>query len=289
MLLSTARDGTVKLWPAPHQSKATLLAVFARKIFCSALEKEFCLLGGEGGLVEMWDYVAGRQIRSFESHQDNVYGVAWSGTGTPLSAGFDGSVIAWTPVQPTCLVRRRAPFWCLATDATRRVLAAGSDDGSIFLWWLDDLKRRAVIPSQGSSVRSLAFSPDEKRLAVGCWDGRIFVWEMQNRVAPVLLDGHVGAVLCLLWSGEGGLLISGGQDKAIRIWRPPACKPEGNFWGIVDSSKAFAPPMGGFGLAATTGACARGLGQAAHGAAVQAHDDCVYSVAQVPAARSIDA
>jgi WD40 repeat protein len=72
--------------------------------------------------------------------------------------------------------------------------------------------------AEGSSVFSLAYSPDGKLLAGGCSDSTVKLWDAQTGELKKSLTGHSGAVKSIAFSQDGKILASGSADKTVRLW-----------------------------------------------------------------------
>lgn len=121
----------------------------------------------------------------------------------------------------------------LAFSSDSKLLASGSDDGSVTVWKVapkeDTWPIGEVLPVEALSV---AFSPDSKLLASGTGDGEIQLWNTATR-QPV--KGPIQAlrseVRTLAFSPDGGVVASGGEDEVVRFWRVPTLEASGELPG----------------------------------------------------------
>ncbi|GMG38934.1 unnamed protein product [Aspergillus oryzae] len=81
-----------------------------------------------------------------------------------------------------------------------------------FLHWLEAL---ALI---GSSVNSVAFSPDGRTLASGSLDHTIKLWDTTTGTERQTLKGHSGWVNLVAFSPDRYTLASGSLDNTIKLW-----------------------------------------------------------------------
>ena len=77
----------------------------------------------------------------------------------------------------------------------------------------------------GRSVRSVAFSPDEKFLASGSEDNKVKVREVGSWREVAILE-HGSPVLSISFSPDGRFLASGCKDRKVRIWLTGGPWPE---------------------------------------------------------------
>lgn len=71
----------------------------------------------------------------------------------------------------------------------------------------------------GSSFRSISYSPDGEIIATGCEDGKIRLWRAQDGTLLQTLAGHQAAILSLAFSPSGSMLASAGWDDSVYVWR----------------------------------------------------------------------
>ncbi|HEX8571253.1 MAG TPA: WD40 repeat domain-containing protein [Allosphingosinicella sp.] len=136
---------------------------------------------GYDGAVRLWDWAAGRLVRTLEGARGTVWTLHFSPDGRRLAAaGEDGLVRIWNPA-----------------------------DGRLLL----------KLAGHGRNVWEVRFSPDGRRLASGSFDESVRLWDSAGGAALATLAGHEEAVVGLAWSGDGRLLATGGDDSTIRLRR----------------------------------------------------------------------
>jgi WD40 repeat protein len=175
---------------------------------------------GEDPFVQLWDLGGGRELRRLR--------------------GLTGSVR------------------CLAVAAEKRLVAAGSDDGTIRIWAVDQAGSPALeLTGHTAAVTGVIFLHAGERLLSGNHDGTVKVWDAKtgqvkdtrnghigaivalafggpsrrlalsgDRVrirqadgATTVLTGHQGPVPCLTFSADGERVLTGGSDHTVRLWR----------------------------------------------------------------------
>jgi WD40 repeat protein len=93
-------------------------------------------------------------------------------------------------------------------------------------------------------VRSLAFSPDDKRLAAGLEDKSIRLFDLESKAETARLNAHIGPVTHVLFHPDGKQFVSGSEKGELIHWDLSAQKPQGTkrvlggienlFWGAED-------------------------------------------------------
>lgn len=95
-------------------------------------------------------------------------------------------------------------------------LASGGRDGSLLYW---DTRTGQVIcrlPKHPQEIRSVAFTPTGDQIASASG----FTVRLHDVRGQEIrrFSGHTGSIKCLAFSLDGKRLLTGGDDKAMRIW-----------------------------------------------------------------------
>jgi serine/threonine-protein kinase len=124
--------------------------------------------------------------------------------------------------QRTDMEGHRADFKSATFAGDNKLIAAGDNDGVVWIWRIGRLWTKPVnvfVGHQGS-VNTVAFSPDSKEVASGGLDRRVLVWDAcgpsENPIEIYEgLNSHVRQVIFL----DGGTkLLAAGQDGHCLIW-----------------------------------------------------------------------
>jgi WD40 repeat protein len=97
------------------------------------------------------------------------------------------------------------------------MVAAGSDDRSVWIWDVASGDVRLRLEGHGGWVRALAFHPARPLLATGDSWG-VYMWDIESGVAVDTLTGHEGEINDLDFSPAGSLLASAGEDAVVTLW-----------------------------------------------------------------------
>jgi WD40 repeat protein len=196
--------------------------------------------------VRLWDLEIGIPLRVLRSHRTLLYSVAFSPDGSRVAAGsgnFSGESMADNVVH----VWDERTNWynhvldeprdqvCVVFSPDGLLLAAGEEDGGIWLWDAEtlDCVRYLEAPDAADhgneGVSRLAFSPDSGMLAAGghsvlsARGGAIFLWDvMLGQLLDVLCD-DCEDVWGVGFNPAGTLIVSGGLEavngpSAVRLW-----------------------------------------------------------------------
>ncbi|SNQ45910.1 conserved hypothetical protein [Frankia canadensis] len=234
-------DNTISLWRArpgePVRQVTGPLPGFTSPVTALGFSADGRLLAGGGGdrTVRVWDVSVAARPRPLGSlaEQVPVTSLAWAPHQSLLAVGAgDGQIHRWSvPLSgpprllPGPLRSQDARLNAVAFSVDGNAIAAGSDDGGVWLWNVSGprqsrLGRRLSGPS--SPVNSVVFSPDGATVAAGSDDFNATLWNLTDRAAPALLgrplSGPLRPVGSLAYSGDGRLLYGVGDDRTLMIW-----------------------------------------------------------------------
>ena len=106
-----------------------------------------------------------------------------------------------------------------------QLLAAGADNGAIYLWQLENRQLVGVCQGHQVHVWSLAFSPDGRRLVSASNDQTARIWDVKTWQPLRILAGHGGGVTSVAFSPDGTAVASGSADQTVRVWNAATGHP----------------------------------------------------------------
>ncbi len=185
--------------------------------------------GGDDGAVRVWS-TAGNRLAQLTQQDRVVTRLVLSPDRRLLAAGGGAH-------QPEVIVLEAAlagrggvrvlegnQAWVsdLAFSPDGRVVAAGADDGAVWLW---DVATGAGhrLGHHATNIERLAFSPDGHWLATGGDDQTARLWPLPAG-EPRTLGGHGDWVNWVLWLPNNQLITAAG-DGSLRRWNPAGGDP----------------------------------------------------------------
>ncbi|MEH1772901.1 WD40 repeat domain-containing protein [Nostoc sp.] len=109
------------------------------------------------------------------------------------------------------------PVETVAISSDGRLVASGSDDGTIKLWDLHTLKLLDTIPAHSGFVSKVAFSPDMQTLVSsgGGDDNTIRLIDLQTKKTRHILKGHKTGVDAIAITPDSTKLITGSFGQLV--------------------------------------------------------------------------
>ncbi|MFC6081757.1 nSTAND1 domain-containing NTPase [Sphaerisporangium aureirubrum] len=232
-LVSGGEDGTVRLWnlPSAHVTGADARAV-------AFAPDGRALAVAAGGAVELWDADApGRAPLGRIAAPDEVTALAFGPDRRTLAGTGDGSTEgkesmwlwdATDPARPRALNRPRlkglnghGSYYTVAVRPDGRVAANADGYGRLWLWDITDPARPKVLgrplSNGGSTVASVAFSPDGHTVAAANSDG-VRLWDVRDPARGRLIGRPFrDTVNAVAFSPDGRTLAGGGQERTVML------------------------------------------------------------------------
>jgi WD40 repeat protein len=76
----------------------------------------------------------------------------------------------------------------------------------------------ATLMEHQESLRSMKFTPDNRRLVTGSKDSTVRVWDVARQSELYRLEGHTDDVDALAVAENGLRAVTGSRDRTIRLW-----------------------------------------------------------------------
>jgi WD40 repeat protein len=126
----------------------------------------------------------------------------------------------------------------LSADGKRAV--AGSNDGTLQVWYPEANQPPRVLYGHKASVYTVALSADGNRAVSGSADHTVRVWDLEGTRPPRILEGHMAGVNAVALSAHGSRAISGSADLTVRVWDLEGNQPPRVLEGHTNPVKAVA-------------------------------------------------
>ncbi|NJL29504.1 MAG: NACHT domain-containing protein, partial [Thermoanaerobaculia bacterium] len=77
-----------------------------------------------------------------------------------------------------------------------------------------------LVPQLGhtGSVRTVAWSPDDRLIVSGSNDGSLKLWDAASGALLATFEGHAGGVTSVAWDPQGQRIASASYDNTVKIW-----------------------------------------------------------------------
>ena len=129
------------------------------------------------------------------------------------------------PVEKKINQNYMQTFWSISFSPDGKKLAAGSEDGKLRLWNLQEqpIQKPVIFPNSGETwISSASFSPDGKKIAAGSKDGKLRLWNLeqpiQEREPVIFPNSGETAIFSISFSSDGKKLATGSEDGKLRLW-----------------------------------------------------------------------
>jgi len=202
-------------------------------------------------------YCKVEKIAELQGHTQGIYAMAMDGEGFLYTAGGDGMLVRWQPMQTdtgVAVARFPGPVYSLLFPDGKNWVA-GAASGELFMQENDGQVRRLLAHQKGlfammsagegkwlsgggdgrclawndsgnamvlnhfsnQSLRVLQSLPDGA-VAAGYSDAQIRIWSSDAEGIPISLDAHSASVFALAFHSQLRRLYSAGRDARLLVW-----------------------------------------------------------------------
>jgi len=218
-LWDTKRGGGPRSKRLGSHSDAAMGVAFAsagRKLVTSSNDRS----------IRVWDVPSGRVTRVLSKQAGRVRTVAVAPDGKQVASAADDRSVRLlelaSGVETHFFGGHRGRVQDVAFSPDGKMLASGGYDLTVRLW--DTVKGGSLRTLKGHSGAIHAVRFARGVVASGSFDGSIRLWDPGSGRQLERIE-HGAHLRALDISRDGKLLVSGGEDKAVRLWTLPATQP----------------------------------------------------------------
>ncbi len=237
---SLPNHGSVGIWNALTGRKICQVAQAHRTAkssysYCRAIvwapDSERFATGGTDRVVKVWDAHTGKLLNSLVAHTATVGSLAWSPDGCWLaSADWRHGVKIWNaktwtlqwamdPPKKALLGSNGGPAIAWSSDSAR--LASRFGHGRLVVWRISTdhpPETDWAAKAHTSRIRSVAWSPDDRRIATLSLDRLLKIWDADSGEELLALDRQLDGAYSVAWSPDGKQLASNWSSGELLIW-----------------------------------------------------------------------
>jgi WD40 repeat protein/transcriptional regulator with XRE-family HTH domain len=135
-----------------------------------------------------------------------------------LSAPAQGASLVGAHLSDFVLGEPMGAVMSLALSQDGQHLAAGTFEGAVRLWRVQERQLIFIMERPLGPVWGLTISVDGQQVAIGWGDGKVSLCNIAGEKSLQMLTGHKAAVWSVAFSADGQRLLSGAVNGEIRLW-----------------------------------------------------------------------
>ncbi|KDP20097.1 hypothetical protein JCGZ_05866 [Jatropha curcas] len=236
-VLTSAHDGTVKMWDVRTDTCVATVGRCSSAVLCMEYDDSTGILAAAGrdAVANIWDIRAGRQMHKLLGHTKWIRSIRMVGD-TLVTGSDDWTARMWSVSRGTCdavLACHAGPILCVEYSISDRGIITGSTDGLLRFWENEEGGIRCVKNVTIHSAAILSINAGEHWLGIGAADNSMSLFQRpQERLGGLSSPGSkmsgwqlyrtpqktVAMVRCVASDLERKRICSGGRNGVLRLW-----------------------------------------------------------------------
>lgn len=138
--------------------------------------------------------------------------------GTPWLRPLTDSLIVPGGALEHTLANPRERIQTLAVTPNGQLLIAGSIEGRIKIWDLEQWIELYSLSSQHGAIHGIAILSEGSRLLLATDDGTLELWDLERHEVECTLKGHRNRINAVVVTQNGRQAISASADGTLKVW-----------------------------------------------------------------------
>ncbi|KAG5665057.1 hypothetical protein KAF25_008791 [Fusarium avenaceum] len=254
LIASASDDSTVRIWRVSDGTCIHKLVGHKETVYSVAFfpSGDMVVSGSPDKTVKLWSIEDGKCLHTLKGHNSAIREVAVSPDSSLIAFAsyiddFDGSGKVWIrSVDKRHYLHELQGHWgavySVAFSPDSTLLAAGTEDGVIRIWQIEDCKCLYTLKGHEEPVYSVDFAPDTVHIASSSSDGTTRVWHFAEETCVQEYDSGT-FMTSISVSTDSTLVATASSTREIEIWNVDTGSCDYRLHGHVDSisSVSFSP------------------------------------------------
>lgn len=222
-IATAGEDRQIAIWDKDGSAPVRVLEGHEAPIVGLALSPDGKSLASASwdGTARIWDLASGKAVR-LDGHRGQVNAVVFLADGTPVTAGYDGTLRIHPNGGTPTIVELGLPLNAMAL-AGGEIIVAGADGALRFV----DPRTGAFaeLPVAEVPIIALAVSANGDMIAAAGFRGALALVDRKRRSITRKLAGPAFPLWSLAFSPDGQDILTGGADRLVRRWNVASGEP----------------------------------------------------------------
>lgn len=221
-IVSGSTDGTVRFWDLAEGDETALLRPGVGNFSRLGIspDDKFVIVAGQRDLLEIWNIDTGKLASRVDTESSPNDMVVARDTNLLVWAQRSrraGNVVLFA-LRQGAVGQLNCPGYprSVAITDSGKVVAAGSDDGNVYVWSLRPRKIAGPFTGLGDDPTHVALSPDG-RLVGACVSNQAMVWDIATGDIVSRMPASQGCYR-LDFSPNGRRLLTAGMSNEVTLW-----------------------------------------------------------------------
>ena len=227
-LVRTSNSGKIEIFDLA--TDAVIAVMDNKRVHAHAIsvdrEEQLLVVGGYEGEVDIWDLQSHALKNSFKAHEYSIRSLLFDAQGNLVTAGTDGNIKFWD-LSTNRLIKtinaHSARIRTLSLSPDNRLLASGSEDGTVKIWRIDDGQQLLTIHGPAGYVSDIKFDQTGGVIFVAYFDGTLNKIDLaKTRADPDLYLEKIRKLTGLTVRGYEVVMLGKNQWKKISLLKNSA-------------------------------------------------------------------
>ena len=220
---SAGSDGRVMKWDIEEKTYQVFIEnQLVNRVVDISDDGTWLACGTDGEGIQLFRTESQGEPRILKRNDSRIRSIDFlPGSERMFSAGMEGTITQWDlqSGRSEVFASTGSPVDILVVSGDGQWIAAGTRDGKIIVWNVNDAAQQFVLREEaGNSVLALDFNADGKLMASGDLYGNVIVWDFATRSQLSNLRGHRARITQLKFSPDGSILATSSNDGSVRMW-----------------------------------------------------------------------